>query len=175
MLGNPEITSAAGRVWPELNDVSAREKQERIKELAALIQARPGDVAGGKTLFQGLCGACHRFFGEGGQIGPDLTGYDRRNLNDLLLNTVDPNAEIREGYVTFVIETKDGRTLSGLVVDQSGGRVRLRSFNGEESTISEEQITRMQALQQSLMPERLLDGLSPAEVRDLFAYLMTHD
>jgi putative heme-binding domain-containing protein len=172
LLGNPEITTAAGRIWPELNDVSAREKQERIKELSALTRARPGNAAAGKPIFQGLCGACHRLFGEGGQIGPDLTGYDRRNLNDLLLNTVDPNAEIREGYVNFLIETKDGRTLSGLVTDQSGGRVRLRSFNGEETTLAEDQIVRMQALQQSLMPERLLEALSPTQIQDLFAYLM---
>ncbi len=171
LLGRPEISAAAARIWPELATVSSLEKEKQIKELKALISSKKGEVGAGKTLYQGLCGACHRLFEEGGDIGPDLTSYDRSNLNYLLLNTIDPNAEIREGFVNFLVTTNDGRTLNGVIADQSGGLVRLRSFNGQEITLAADQIAGIKAQNQSLMPERLLDGLTDKQIRDLFAYL----
>lgn len=172
LLGASDILNSAERIWPELKAVSNKEKERKIKELREVILSRPGNINAGKVLYQTYCGTCHRLNGQGGTIGPELTTYDRSNLNYLLLNTVDPNASIREGYVHFFVETKDGRSLSGMVSDQSGGVIRLRSSNGNEILLPESQIARMEAQSQSLMPERILDVLAPEEVRDLFAYLM---
>ena len=110
--------------------------------------------------------------GEGGTIGPDLSGYGRNNLDYWLVNIVDPSAELREGYVNHRVETKDGRTLTGVVVDRSGGGVTLQSLSGEQTVLAQEEIEELEALAISLMPERLLEGLPEQHVRDLLTYII---
>jgi putative heme-binding domain-containing protein len=129
-------------------------------------------VSAGRTIFQSRCGSCHKLFDEGGNLGPELTGYDRSNLNDLLLNIVDPNADIREGYVNYLITTLDGRTLVGTILERSGSTVTLQPPAGEAFILHTDQIKEMQAQSTSLMPEHLLEGLTDQQIRDLFAYLM---
>jgi putative heme-binding domain-containing protein len=111
--------------------------------------------------------------GSGGTIGPELTGYDRKNLDYLLLHIFDPNADIREGYETYRIQTTDGRILTGIIANQSGGTVELMSvFGNERTVIPADKILTKKIQLVSSMPERLLSDLSEQELRDLFAYLM---
>lgn len=105
-------------------------------------------------------------------VGPDLTGYERGNLDFWLPAIIDPSLEIREGYTNFVVAMKDGRTLIGMVADQNPQAVTLRDPANQLTTLSREQITSMSATPISLMPEGLLMGLKDGELRDLFAYLM---
>jgi putative heme-binding domain-containing protein len=137
-----------------------------------VLQSGKGEVDSGKRIFTNLCGACHRLFDEGGTLGPDLTGYDRKNVSDLLTNIVDPGAYVREGYVTYRITTSDGRTLSGTVAERSGKSVTVNLLTGEKLTLPEDEIKDMTP-QPSMMPDNLLDGLDEQQVRDLFAYLTT--
>lgn len=172
LLGDPVTDEAVGRLWPEVRLASSEEIGQRLTTLSKVLKTGSGDPSAGRTIFGSRCGSCHRLFEEGGSIGPDLTGYDRRNLTDLLRNTVDPNADIREGYVPYHITMKDGRTLAGTVTDRSGESITLQPMGGEAITLAASQISSMEAQQTSLMPERLLDGLSDQQIRDLFAYLM---
>ncbi|NBV79257.1 MAG: hypothetical protein EBR62_05270, partial [Verrucomicrobia bacterium] len=108
-------------VWGETRETPA-DKLKLIVELKArhtpdsLAQA---DVAKGHALFVGVCGQCHKLFGEGGAIGPDLTGSGRRNLDYLLQNIVDPNAVVDAAYYLNTLTLKDGRVLSGIVGAQT--------------------------------------------------------
>ncbi len=111
-------------------------------------------------------------FNEGGKIGPELTGYERSNVNYLLLNIVDPNADIREGYVVHRITTMDGRTLEGKILSRNGDNLTLQSLAGKDIILSDTQIKEIKAQKTSIMPERILDRLSNQEIRDLFAYIM---
>jgi len=172
LFENEDLSTKAKDIWPALRLLTADEKRESINRIAQVVKNKKGDVQKGKALYYGLCGACHQLNNIGGAIGPDLTGYDRSNLNYLLQNTIDPNAAIREGHVNFLVATKDGQQQSGILVDQSGGLIRLRNFNGSEITIAENQVEKMRAQAQSLMPERLLDHLTDEQLKDLFAYLM---
>ncbi len=172
LLDDSDLNIRAQKIWPDLALVATEAKEDAIREYRKMIQAEPGEIAEGKLLFTAVCGSCHTLFGEGNDLGPDLTGYDRSDLNYLLQHTVDPNVEIREGYINFWIETKDGRNLAGTIADQSGGTITLRNFDGSELTLAESEITRMEAQKQSLMPERLLEVLSKKQLQDLFAYLM---
>ena len=117
------------------------------------------------------CGACHRLFDEGGTLGPELTGYDRKNVGDLITNIVDPGAYVREGYVTYSIAMADGRILLGTVADRSGKSLTVNLLTGKRLTLREDEIKDM-APQPSMMPDNLLEALEDQQVRDLFAYLM---
>jgi putative heme-binding domain-containing protein len=89
----------------------------------------------------------------------------------MLLQIVNPSAEIREGYENLLIETKDERSLTGFLVERDAKVVVLRGPDGQNITLEQSNIAEMKAAGMSLMPEGLLDGLSERQVRDLFAYL----
>ncbi|MCX7415919.1 MAG: hypothetical protein NTY25_05445, partial [Planctomycetia bacterium] len=89
----------------------------------------------------------------------------------MLVSIVDPSAEIREGYQYQIVETQDGRSLSGFFIDRDHQVTVLRSLDGETITLAAADIAEQQPLGKSLMPSGLLDGLSVQQLRDLFAYL----
>ena len=172
LLNNPEIAKSVDKHWPNVKLATSSEKNETIAKYMKLIKSGNGDLQKGRALFISHCGACHRMFKDGGDIGPDLTGYERSNINYLLLNIIDPNADIREGYVVHRLTTMDGRTLEGKIIARNGDAFTLQSLAGKETILSGSQIKEMKALQTSIMPERILDPLSDQEIRDLFAYIM---
>lgn len=147
------------------------EFQKRIDELNAILRRAPGNPYAGEAAFNARCAACHKLFFKGGNVGPDLTGYQRDNLNTMLLSIVNPNAEIREGFQYYTVETKDGRTLSGFFVERDNQVTVLRGLEGENITLRASEIEGLQPMGRSLMPEGLLDGMSEQELRDFFAYL----
>jgi putative heme-binding domain-containing protein len=122
-------------------------------------------------MFTARCAACHKLFFKGGNVGPELTTYQRDNLGTMLMSIVNPNAEIREGFQYYTVETKDGRTLSGFFVDRDNQVTVLRGLEGENITLRASEIAELQPMGRSLMPEGLLDGMSEQELRDFFAYL----
>ena len=172
LLNNPEIAKSVDKHWPNVKLATSSEKNEAIAKYMKLINSGNGDIQKGRALFMSHCGVCHKMLKDGGVIGPDLTGYERSNVNYLLLNIVDPNADIREGYVVHRVTTLDGRTLEGKIVARNGDALTLQSLAGKETILSGAQIKEMKALPTSIMPERILDPLSDQEVRDLFAYIM---
>ncbi|HSI75449.1 MAG TPA: PVC-type heme-binding CxxCH protein [Lunatimonas sp.] len=172
-LEDPTIKKRAETHWPGIRPATATEKTNQINALKAILTTEKGDEVRGKSIYVDTCGACHRMKGSGGIIGPELTGYDRKNLDYMLLHIVDPNADIREGYETYQIQTKDGRLLVGSVASQSGGTIELMPIFGNKRTvIPEERILTKKIQQVSSMPERTLSTLTEEEVKDLFAYLM---
>jgi putative heme-binding domain-containing protein len=171
-LNDGNVRLLTRRLWPEVKGASSADKNKRIQSVVSVLKSGRGDATRGRGIYINTCGSCHRLFNEGGTIGPDLTGYDRKNVDDLLINIVDPNAYIREGYVMTNITTTDGRTLMGTVKSRNGKTVTLQTLSGEQVVLASDNITGMKELSSSLMPERLIDGLSAQETRDFFAYLM---
>jgi putative heme-binding domain-containing protein len=146
---------------------------DRLQRMALVARRGGGDPMMGRELYRGKtgCAACHVLFGEGGRIGPDLTPYDRRNLEAMLLAIVNPAAEIREGYENITLTTRDGRLLSGFKVEADDHRFVLRGLDGQNLTVAREDILSLEASEHSLMPEGLLNPLTDAELRDFFAFL----
>ena len=87
------------------------------------------------------------------------------------MNIVNPSAEIREGFESFLVLTDEGRTASGFLFDQDNRVVVLRGVDGQNITLPRDQIEEMLPQKKSLMPEGLLKPMTPQQVRDLFAYL----
>ena len=171
-LNNPKISTYADRYWPNVKLATSSEKNQAIAKYSKLIKSGSGNINKGRILYLANCGYCHRLFNEGGNIGPDLTGYERSNLNYFLLNVVDPNADIREGYGLHRFVTKDGRTIEGKLSASNGDTHTIQTQAGKEIILSVSQIKEMKALPESIMPERILNRLNDQEVRDLFAYIM---
>lgn len=174
MYEDSQIRSLMAKHWGQIRSTPA-EKQQQIERIANLIRSGQGDRGAGKQLFTTHCAKCHRLFGEGGQTGPDLTGYERTNLDFMLLAIADPSAGIREEYTNFMIATDDGRTLTGFLGDQNDRTVSIQGLDGQVQTLPREQIEALRALPVSLMPEDLLTSLSDQQIQDLFAYLMSNE
>lgn len=130
-----------------------------------------GDARAGAEVFRGRCASCHLLRGTGHKVGPDLEGLSRRSVEDIVTHILDPDMAINPGYVACVVETLDGRAFTGLLVSRAADAVTLRRPGGEETTLPAEEIADLRVLARSLMPQGLEQGLSPADLRDLVAYL----
>jgi putative heme-binding domain-containing protein len=147
------------------------ELQVEIDRANKVLASGSGSPYEGYKVFSATCGACHKLFGQGGQIGPDLTAFKRDDLQNMLLNIVHPNAEIREGYVNYMVTTKDGRALTGFLADEDKQTVVIRGIDGANMTIARADLQEMKPTGFSLMPEGLLQAMEEQQIRDLFAYL----
>lgn len=170
-LGSEPLKQRLSQHWGTVRATPA-EKQTLIQEIEQIVKSRQAaDDGHGQALFTKHCGACHKMFGAGGKVGPDLTGYERSNLDFLTLAVVDPSAAIREEFTNYRLLTVDGQVIGGLLENQTPDTYTIRTAEGQAIQINREDVESLQASPVSLMPENLLAPLSPEEIRDLFAYL----
>jgi len=169
---DPKLVALADELWPGTGSPTTAEMEKTIARLTTVASASGGDPYRGRDLFA-TCATCHTLHGEGGHIGPDLTAYQRDNLNALLTAIVNPSAEIREGYENLTVTTTDGRTLAGFLAEQDDQTLTLRTLDNQTLTLPKTHIASKQASGQSLMPEGLLTTLDDTAIRDLFSYLRT--
>lgn len=165
------IQASVRKHWGSVAGATTGEMRAKIEHYASVIKEGSGNPYVGKVLYRNSCGKCHTLFKEGGQIGPNLTAYKRDDLPRVLLNVVNPNAEIREGFENHLVVTDEGRIANGFLADEDNQVVVLRGADGQNIVIPRDNIDIMKALPQSVMPEGTLDKLDEQQVRDLFAYL----
>ncbi|MFO0939031.1 MAG: c-type cytochrome [Gemmataceae bacterium] len=130
------------------------------------------DASAGRLLFTKHCASCHKLFGTGAEIGPDLTGAGRSDMDYLLSNIVDPSAVVAKDFQITVFQLADGRTVSGIVMVENDRTVTVQTPT-EKVTIAKKEIDSRKASALSLMPDGLLQPLSQKELRDLFKYLQS--
>ncbi len=159
------------KLFPAPAAAPAADWNRRIAAIEAVLKSGPGNPYAGETHFTARCASCHKLFFKGGKVGPDLTYYQRDNLGTMLLSIVNPNAEIREGFEYVLLETKDGRSLSGFLVERDAQIIVLRGLEGEDIALRQADVKELRPVGRSLMPDGLLEGLSDTALRDLFAYL----
>lgn len=169
----PQLDRQIEKLWGKVTPATTREKQGKIYAVQLMLAKGKGEAARGKPLMMKHCGTCHQLFGEGNKIGPDLTAADRKNLNVLVPNVVDPSAVIRPEFVAYTLATSDGRILTGLLAESTADSVTLLDAKNVRTTINRADIDQLEPAASSLMPERILDPLSDDEIRDLFAYLQS--
>ena len=177
-LGDPLLRSrlaalgpppTAGHVVSTADVVSTRLDAWKARLSPQILAG--GDPAAGRGVWQKQCAACHRMHGEGGSLGPDLTGSGRRDLDYLLANIVTPSATVSPDYRMKQVVLADGRVLSGIVIRRTAELLLLRTQTGEEA-IPVDDVDEVIDGGVSLMPEGILDRLDEAEVADLFRFLM---
>jgi quinoprotein glucose dehydrogenase len=134
-----------------------------------------GDAEAGRNLFfakaEVSCLRCHKVKGEGGDVGPDLTGIGGRQKRDYLLESiVDPNKQIAQGFETVVLTLTNGKVVSGIVKGEDAKEVKLMTAEGQLLTVSKAKIDE-RARGKSAMPEDAVKHLSKRELRDLVEFL----
>ncbi|MBK8503838.1 MAG: PmoA family protein [Saprospiraceae bacterium] len=130
------------------------------------------DVTHGQKLFLTTCAPCHKMHGEGGIIGPELTGSNRTNLDYLLSNILQPSSEMQDDYRMIVITTRDGRTLAGNKIGETDRQITLRIVGQDELILNKTEIQSSEMTTVSMMPQGLLKTLSDQDVVNLLGYLM---
>jgi putative heme-binding domain-containing protein len=185
----------AGVVSPVELDASARETLQRIPDPALRMRLEPilakaappdrrdvlktyqaalskeGDPRRGETLFAKNCRTCHQKRGEGHRVGPDLSGVAGRPAAALLNDILDPSREVAPDYVGFLLVTRNGQLLSGLLAEETATTLKLRRNEGVEETVLRSEVEEFRSTGRSLMPEGLEQTLSVQDVADLLAYL----
>ncbi|MDP7051118.1 MAG: c-type cytochrome [Verrucomicrobiota bacterium] len=170
--GVSEINAQLDKVWGVSRSTPAAKLAE-IEKYKKLLQEkgnRPENLSRGRSLYQRTCAQCHKLYGEGGEIGPDITGSNRNNLDYLLTNMIDPNAEIPNDYRTTILRTKDDRVLVGVIRRDEGQSVTIAT-PAEVVTLAKRDVVGIEPQNFSMMPEGLVLALKVDELRDLVAYL----
>ncbi len=165
------IRQTIARQWGAVRGSTTEDMQAEMRRVRSVLKSGAGNPRQGKRHYMKHCGRCHRLFGEGGQIGPDLTPFQRSDLDRLLQNIINPDLEIREGFDNYLVVTADGRVASGFLAAQDERLIVLRSPEGISQTFFREELDEMTVVPESVMPKGLLRALPDQEIRDLFAYL----
>lgn len=156
-----------GRIRPANAD-----KQKIIEAKKNLMMSgEPPDLDAGHELARKTCLTCHKLYNEGAEVGPDLTGVGRSSLDALLANVIDPNQVIGKGYENVMIETKDGRNVSGRLVENTDSRVKLLAAGPKEEVVAKADIASMKTSELSVMPEGL-EQMPDKDFRNLILYIL---
>lgn len=171
-LKQEDLDRKVREVWGTVRESSA-DKLRLASKYRSLVQstaAQKPDPKLGRAVFAKTCGQCHTLFGAGGQVGPDLTGSNRADLDYVLTNVVDPSAVVGKDYQAHVVATRDGRVVTGLLKAEDGNAVTLATAT-ETVVVPKAEIEERQITDQSLMPEDQWAPLSDHEIRSLVNYL----
>jgi putative membrane-bound dehydrogenase-like protein len=170
-LNDKAVSTKLAQVWGTVRNTGKDKAAfDKYRALLAPDAVKAADRSLGRAVFARQCAACHKMFGEGGDVGPELTGSQRANLDYVLENVLDPNAVVPYDAKMTAFALTDGRVLTGLVRKETDTAVTIRTVN-EEVTVAKADIDSRKATDLSVMPEGLFDQLTPAEVRALVAYL----
>ena len=190
-LKDKDLNELLNRHWGQVRDTRNPDREKVVAEMKTLIRKTQGDAFAGEKVFKRVCAACHKIYGEGPEIGPDITLNGRNDFNQLLSNVFDPSLVIGAGYRVCTVVTKSGRVQSGLLVEDSPQRVVLKPASvvrpivtpvntpetpvtiavGALVTIPRDEIDEFKLNELSLMPEGLEKQLSQQEIVDLFAFI----
>jgi putative heme-binding domain-containing protein len=168
---DPDLVKAVESQWGKVREERNPGRDKVIAEMRALIRKTPGDPHKGREVFTKVCGQCHKIYGEGQEVGPDITVNGRSSFEQLLSNVFDPNLVIGASYQARTIVTSEGRVVTGLVAEEGAERVVLKVQGGKQEIIPRGDIDEMKTSELSLMPEDVEKTLKPQEIADLFAFI----
>lgn len=172
-LNDAALTEKLGSVWGRLQS-SSEEKLAEIDRLSAAYTEAPlwaYDAGAGQQHFQKLCANCHLATPEQPRIGPPLEGSGAKGVRYILENVIDPNAVVGRDFQATIVVTLEGRSVTGVVIDENETALTLRTSNAVE-VIPLEEIDQRAISPNSFMPEGILDPLSDRERIELLKYLM---
>ncbi|WP_419189903.1 c-type cytochrome [Stieleria marina] len=170
MLGDKFV-----KVYGEIRPV-ADDRAMLLKKYKAMLTPKAivaADAGRGRVIFDKTCAACHKLYGNGGEVGPDLTGSNRANLDYILLNSIDPSYDVPDAYKMVQILTSEGRVINGVLAEEDNVKIVLKTAEQPRVVIAKADIETRRVSKKSMMPDGQLDQLKPNQVVDLIKYLRT--
>lgn len=170
-----------GTGMPGFHALSAAQVRSVVSYLR-LLQGRgaahqlPGNAERGKAIFsgKGACSSCHVVSGEGGFLGPDLTGFgSEKSADEIQKALLNPARTIPAGYRPATLTMRDGMRIEGLIRNEDNFSVQLQSQDGSFHFLQKANLQKFEYLDQSLMPSDYDKRLTSAELKDLISYLMS--
>ncbi len=159
------------KIYGTIRTESRSNRASVIGRYRDFLHGTPGDPVTGQVVFKRVCAQCHKIYGEGDEVGPDLTRNGRNNWDQLIQNVFDPSAVIGPGYQARMIATVDGRVLTGIPVEDNAKQVVLKLQGGKLEAIPRDQIEEDKLSELSMMPEDVEKLMTSQELADLFAFL----
>jgi putative membrane-bound dehydrogenase-like protein len=145
--------------------------REAYTRLQPAVEALAGDAGRGDAIFTTHCRACHTFSGQGGSLGPDLSGLRSQTADAILLHVLAPDVEITAGYEAYTVDLRDGQSLAGRIESETPQSLTLRDAASQSRTILRADIAAISLLPGSLMPGGFDQALAAQALADLVAYL----
>jgi putative heme-binding domain-containing protein len=173
-LGVKSLNERVAKVWGVVKTERDPERVTIVEQMRESLRHHEGNARAGQAVFTKTCAQCHTIYGQGGTVGPDITGVGRENLDAILANVIDPNLVIGAGYFVNVAKLRNGTVVSGVLAEQSDQRVVLKDATGTHVLLRGD-IARIQQQNISMMPEGLEKGMSEQEFADLVAFLLTRE
>jgi putative heme-binding domain-containing protein len=166
-----DLVQQVTKVWGTVRTDRNPEREKLVAEMRDMLKKTPGDPIAGRLHFNKICAQCHKIYGEGQDVGPDITANGRSDFEQLLSNVFDPSLVIGAGYTATTVVTGDGKSIAGLIVEEGPQRIVLKTQGGKIETIARDNIDQVLRSKLSFMPEDVEKQLRPQEIADLFAYL----
>lgn len=180
---NPSLVDAIGR-WSIMNSPQAEiralgreifgstdgDRKKLVRRYATALPSLEGSVARGHEVFLQACAVCHRFRGEGADLGPDITDVRIKSPEMLLSDILDPNNSIEPRWEAISFEAEGGRNVTGIIISETDDAIVVRGVGGTD-TLPRRRVTSSKPLGVSLMPQGLEGALTEARMADLLAFL----
>ncbi|WP_397383440.1 PVC-type heme-binding CxxCH protein [Prosthecobacter sp.] len=169
-LGRQKTPALAERIAKIIGDGGSSNRKEVITKYEPVL-SMTGDTTRGTKIYETLCMVCHRHLDRGNDVGPNLGTIKAWTAEQILTNVLDPNREVSPNFALYIVETNDGRTLSGLITSETAGNLTLKRADGGTDTVLRSEIKSLTSPGISLMPEGLEAAITPQQMADLIAYL----
>ncbi len=170
--GDSAVARRANTVIDELRGPEVKEKNELIAKFTPEVE-KPGNAAKGKAAFTLNCAVCHKFNGEGKEVGPELTGMGAHGPAELLVSVLDPNREVDPSFIAWSLETKDGESIDGVIASENKSVITILNNSGEFA-VKTADIKNRRNTGRSQMPEGF-EALGAEVLRDILAYVCGAD
>jgi putative heme-binding domain-containing protein len=167
-----EAEGRIGKLTANLTPLNA-ELQKKIEQRRGAFQPGLASAPRGMAVFEKTCAVCHQIDGKGAVVGPQLDGVGARGVERILEDVIDPNRNVDSAFRTTLFTLKDDDVVSGLFRREEGAQLVYADTTGKEITIPKDNVKERRQGELSLMPEGLADGLTPEELNDLLAFLLT--
>jgi putative membrane-bound dehydrogenase-like protein len=164
---NEAIRKEAAQLLPSTRSTNRTAAVVQYQGVANLT----GDGVKGAAVYQSICSVCHAYLGQGHAVGPDVTTFRNKSVQDFLIAILDPNAVVEPRYTAYTVQTRDGRTLYGVIASETATTLILAQPGGVRETILRTDIVSLTSAERSLMPEGLEQSITPQQMADLIAYL----
>ncbi|MDA1049648.1 MAG: c-type cytochrome [Planctomycetota bacterium] len=173
LLASPdkEIAALVQSKWGAVRTERNPERERVIRDMHDQLSHSSGNPHRGREVFNRVCGQCHKIYGVGQEVGPEITANGRGSFEHLLANVFDPSLVIGASYQARMVLTADGRVLTGLLAEDNEQRIVLKTQGGKLEIVPREEVDEIAISKLSLMPEGLEKQLPPEQLADLFAFL----